>query len=280
MHMKKSLLLSLLSIGTFFDDSHAFSKPSLSLRGIGVSSKAKEDMLTRRRNSSSSENNSHDRGLSTVEAKRVQRFTVGYDKLCKTCPALLQPRVDTLTEMILGLTEDERKELMANVARRLENSGNEATAAPARIQTSHDIYNFQTDGMTPCADSEVNKKDVLVVAVQPNNCNQKLMRKLEKTKEKFEYNRRKAAKARRLLACCNALLARDLLANEPTIYTVPNPLDNDIYHDIDELKAMSRQDLKLERLKLHSQKAKFESKVAKGRLKLYDASRALVMTTT
>ena len=140
--------------------------------------------------------------------------------------------------------------------------------------------NFQTDGVTPCTDSKANKKDVLV-AVQPNNSsNEKLIRKLEKTKAKFEYNRRKAAKARRLLACCNALLARDLLANEPTIYNLPNPLDNDIYYDIDELKTMSRQDLKLERLKLQSQKAKFESKVAKGRLKLYGASRALVMTTT
>ena len=277
--MKRSQILPLISIGTFFNDSHAFSKPSLSLRGI-KSLKAKEDMLTRRRTSSRSENNSHDGGLSTVEAKRVQRFTTGYDKLCKTCPTLLQPRVDTLTEMIVGLTKDERKELMANVARRLEEIGNEATAAQAGIQTSQDTYNFQTARATTCTDSEVNAKDV-VVAVQPNDAsNEKLIRKLDKAKAKFEYNRRKAAKARRLLACCNALLARDLLANEPTIYNLPNPLDNDIYHHIDELKTMSRQDLKLERLKLHSQKAKFESKVAKGRLKLYDASRALVMTTT
>ena len=81
--MKRSLILSLLSISTFFHYSHAFSTPYLSLRGIGVSSKAKEDVLTRRRSSSSSENNSHDGGLSAVEAKRVQRFTTGYDKLCK-----------------------------------------------------------------------------------------------------------------------------------------------------------------------------------------------------
>ena len=176
--------------------------------------------------------------------------------------------------MIVGLKEDERKELMANVARRLEEIQH-----TSRIQTSQDIYNFQTSRVTTYTDSEVNKKDVVVTA-QPNISNGKLIQKLEKTKAKLEYNRRKAAKARRLLACCNALLARDLLAHEPTIYNVPNPLDNDIYHDIDELKTMSRQDLKLERLKLHSQKAKFESKVAKGRLKLYSASRALVMTTT
>ena len=238
----------------------------------------------RRRNTSStcSESKSQSGGLSAVEAKRVQRFTTGYDKLCKTCPTLLQPRVDTLTEMIVGLTEDERKELMANVARRLEEIGNEATGTMNRIQTSEDVYNFQTAGIdvSTCSGGEVKKEDV-VLAVNPNqSSSEKLIRKLEKTKAKFEYNRRKAAKARRLLACCNALLARDLLANEPTIYNLPNPQDNDIYHDIDELKTMSRQDLKLERLKLHSQKAKFESKVAKARLKLYGASRALVMTTT
>ena len=103
---------------------------------------------------------------------------------------------------------------------------------------------------------------------------------MEKARGKFEYNRRKAARARRLLACCNALLARDRLANEPTIYTLPNPLDSDIYHDIDELKKLSRQELKLERLKLDAQKARFESKVKKSRLKLYGASRTLVMTAT
>ena len=37
-----------------------------------------------------------------LEKSAVQRFTVGYDKLCKNCPTRLQPRVDTLTEMILG----------------------------------------------------------------------------------------------------------------------------------------------------------------------------------
>jgi len=64
--------------------------------------------------------------LDAVEAKAVQRFTKSYDKLCKTCPTRLQPRVDTLEEMIVGLPEDELKLLAAKVALRL--SGHDAAA--------------------------------------------------------------------------------------------------------------------------------------------------------
>jgi len=180
--------------------------------------------------------------------------------------------------MILGLTENERRDLMSNVARRLEEVGNDPTGTKSPysgIKTSQDVYNFQTAGVGKFTGREVKEKNVTV-----QRSNEKLVRKMEKAKEKFDYNKRQLARARRLLACCNALLARDSLENEPTIYTLPNPLDNNFYHDIDELKMLSRQDLKFERLKLDSQKAKFESKVAKGRLKLYGASRALVMTDT
>jgi hypothetical protein len=36
------------------------------------------------------------------ELSAVQRMTKGYDKLCKNCPTRLQPRVDTLTEVVSG----------------------------------------------------------------------------------------------------------------------------------------------------------------------------------
>ena len=50
--MKKSLILSLLSIGSYLNGSHgAFSAPSPSMRGI-ESSRAKENDLMRRRNTS------------------------------------------------------------------------------------------------------------------------------------------------------------------------------------------------------------------------------------
>jgi len=64
--------------------------------------------------------------LNQVETKAVQRFTKDFDKLCKTCPSRIQPRADTLTEMILGLPEDEMKLLAAKVALRL--SGHDAAA--------------------------------------------------------------------------------------------------------------------------------------------------------
>uniref|UniRef100_A0A7S0YLI3 Uncharacterized protein n=1 Tax=Hemiselmis tepida TaxID=464990 RepID=A0A7S0YLI3_9CRYP len=67
--------------------------------------------------------------LDAVEAKAVQRFTKSYDKLCKTCPTRLQPRVDTLEEMIVGLPEDELKLLAAKVALRLSGHDGAALAA-------------------------------------------------------------------------------------------------------------------------------------------------------
>jgi len=304
--MKRILILPFLSSGLCFE-SHAFSNPSpSSIGGAAGSVEPKENAAARRIIEStcttcSSENNYRVEGLSKLEAKSVQRFTTGYDKLCKTCPTLLRPRVDTLTEMIVGLSEDERAELMTNVARRLDEVGNERTTKRG-IQTSRDTYDFQASsntcmqvGLTAepqeprssrdtydflASSSTCMQVDLTAEPQEPRSSNQKLIRKMEKARAKFEYNRRKAARARRLLACCKALLARDTLANEPTIYKVPNPLDNDIYHDIDKLKKLSRQELKLERLKLHSQKLKFESKVSKARLKLYGASRALVMTAT
>ena len=277
--MKRILILPLISSGLCFD-SHAFSTPSPPSIGGGAGSVEPKDDAAARRIIESSENNARiGEGLSKLEKKSVQRFTTGYDKLCKTCPTLLRPRVDTLTEMIIGLTDAERMELMSNVARRLDDevgatSRNERTTDTKRgIQSSMDTYNFQTSA---CMQVQLPTEP----KEPKTSSSQKLIRKMEKARGKFEYNRRKAARARRLLACCNALLARDRLANEPTIYTLPNPLDSDIYHDIDELKKLSRQELKLERLKLDAQKARFESKVKKSRLKLYGASRALVMTAT
>lgn len=282
--MKRILILPLILSGLCFD-SHAFSTSFPPSIGGGTGSVEPKDDAAARRivESTCSENNARigigaGEGLSKLEKKSVQRFTTGYGKLCKTCPTLLQPRVDTLTEMIIGLTGAERMELMSNVARRLDDevgaSSNERTTDTKRgIQSSMDTYNFQTSA---CMQVPTEPKEPKT----SRSSSQKLIRKMEKARGKFEYNRRKAARARRLLACCNALLARDRLTNEPTIYTLPNPLDNDIYHDIDELKKLSRQELKLERLKLDAQKARFESKVKKGRLKLYGASRALIMTAT
>lgn len=232
-------------------------------------------------------------GLSKVEGAAVKRFTVSYDKLCKSCPTRLQPRVDTLAEMILGLPDEERTELMERVAQRLEGEGSDPDCRVRRIKSSTDVYDFQTGGtMTmaratrgiqrpsyigdtvaessaPPLEEEEEEEEIEVVDA-------KLLKKMRKVRSKFDLNKQKLAKARRLLGITNALLAKDGCRSEPTIYSVSNPMDNAWYDDIDRLKGMCRDDLKMERLKLAAQKAKYESKVAKGRLKMYLASAELM----
>lgn len=228
--------------------------------------------------------------MSKVETTSVKRFTESYDKLCKSCPTRLQPRVDTLTEMILGLPSIEREELMENVARRLnETQEVEATGCrrvltqrqePRRIRSARDVYEFQT-GMVeePDENSQQTMNGGMSANKKYADANNKLLKKMDKTRAKYESNKKKAARARRLLAVTNALLARDDARrtnyNEPTIYKVSNPLDNGWYHDIDALKRLSRAELKMERLKFNVQRSKFDSKVAKARLKLYGASMEL-----
>lgn len=224
----------------------------------------------------------------------MKRFTISYDKLCKSCPTRLEPRVDTLTEMILGLPDGERAQLMSAVAGRLEEreSGlvNGDGDAPRGLRSSRDVYDYQTAG---AADESERRKEEM----QANNASYdaaaaktdidggatddeeeidvvdaKLLKKMQKARAKFDTHKRNLAKARRLLAVTNALLSRDEHKSEPTIYTVQNPADNAWYHDVDELRKLKRGELKMERLKLVAQRAKYESKVAKGRLKLYRAS--------
>lgn len=227
-----------------------------------------------------------DSGMSKVEAAGVKRFAVGYDKLCKSCPTRLQPRVDTLTEMIVGLPDTEREDLMKNVARRLIEiqQDNERSESRKVVRTARDVYEFQTDGMTTAESEKPQKekgangraegKSQKSTKVEANP-NAKLLKKMDKNKNNYESNKNKSARARRLLAVTNALLQRNDHENEPTIYTVANPVDNSWYHEIDELKKLSRDELKMERLKLKVQKAKYEGKVAKARMKLYGASMKL-----
>ena len=231
-------------------------------------------------------------GLTKIEGAAVKRFTVTYDKLCKACPTRLQPRVDTLTEMILGLPDDERARLMDTVAKRLE-EGNEVQPGVVNgdssqsrvIKSSQDVYDFQTTGaavkVKQGTKAETDNMPISNNVTMDNDQGEeeridvvdiKLLKKMKKARVKFDANKQKLVKSRRLLAITNALLAKDACKTEPTIYTISNPMDNAWYHDVDELKALSRKELKMERLKLSAQRAKYESKVAKGRLKLYKAS--------
>jgi hypothetical protein len=222
-------------------------------------------------------------GMSKIETAGVKSFTITYDKLCKACPTRLEPRVDTLTEMILGLPDEEREELMANIAMRLE----ERKEFEPKVQSSKDVYDFQTAGISVKPEKQFESKKTSNGETMPSprpakvrkevDANAKLLKEIDKARIKIEYSKQRAARARRLLAVTNALLARNAHANEPTIYQTANPVDNGWYHEIDDLRQLSRAELKMEKLKFNAQKAKYESKVAKGRLKLYGASRSLAV---
>lgn len=212
--------------------------------------------------------------MSKIEASGVKRFTVGYNKLCKNCPTRLQPRVDTLTEMILGLPERERDELMQNVAKRLLEAPNREEENP-KIVSSVGVYEIQTSGIEVMKPKKPKIKQEKIKAlsaqksVQDPTNKSKLLRKMEKSRIKFECNKNKVARVKRLLEVTNMLLSRH--SAEPTIGTA----DNGWYHEICLLQQQSRDELKMERLKFVAQRAKYEQKVAKQRLKLYGASMAL-----
>ena len=226
--------------------------------------------------------------LNKVEASAVKRFK-NYDQLCKTCPTLLQPRIETLEEMIMGLETSERNTLLAHVARRMErNQANETTASSlasdAGIQTAKDVFEFQTGQKVPATDDFVKeraqrKKNTLMMeektkTVLTNVSPDKTLAKMEKTRKKFETNRMKMLRLKCLLDQTSRLLSRDAQALDQFCDTS----DSSLYHTIDELQAMSRPELKMQRLKYIAQLSQYQQKIAKGRAKLYEASLKLGTT--
>ena len=98
-----------------------------------------------------------------------------------------------------------------------------------------------------------------------------------KSRRKLEKSKADVVRMERLLAATVALLAASSRgpqegdSSNKIVFEI-SPMDNDIYHQIDELRNMSRVELKMERLKILAQKAKLEGKLAKSRMKLYGAS--------
>ena len=216
----------------------------------------------------------------------VRRFTIGYDKLCKSCPTRLQPRIDTLEEMILGLPAHDREALLSKVARRIQEG------RLSDIHSDQGVYHYQTTGVAkeppdPIPSSRGTEEDGNDNSSQhqatstkrrkePNSSKDKVLGEMEKSKRKFDTNKAKLVQTQRLLSVTTALLAagggRD---SPPKMVLEISPLDNAIYHRMDELRSMSRAELKMERLKLAAQTAKLQGKISKQRLKLYGASLTL-----
>jgi hypothetical protein len=213
-------------------------------------------------------------------AAAVRRFTVGYDKLCKNCPIRLQPRVDTLTEMIMGLSPEDRRKLLAAVAQR------ETSSEAAGLGTPQEVYNFQLSAAAEDND------EVVVVAVEqarqektkiqsmkrsgnsiPDGERQlnKIRSKMEKAQGKFMDNEAKLAHAEWLLHVSTLLLEH---GNNAEIGIPEHQRDDE--HELDKeiasLRNKSHQELKLERLMYAKRKVKCERNRAKYGVKRFAAS--------
>jgi hypothetical protein len=164
--------------------------------------------------------NIEEASMDETTTSAVSRFTVKYDKLCKNCPTRLQPRVDTLTEMIMGLSVEERHELLAAVAQR------EATNETG-LRTAKEVYDFQLSAATGnvevdeivIANKQTKQEDKKQNMKQDVNMEEdeeaihdgeqqlsKVRDKMEKARGKFMDNEMKLAHAERLLHVTTLLL--------------------------------------------------------------------------
>eukprot|EP00591_Stephanopyxis_turris_P004431 CAMPEP_0195522286 /NCGR_PEP_ID=MMETSP0794_2-20130614/20296_1 /TAXON_ID=515487 /ORGANISM="Stephanopyxis turris, Strain CCMP 815" /LENGTH=229 /DNA_ID=CAMNT_0040652005 /DNA_START=288 /DNA_END=977 /DNA_ORIENTATION=+ len=216
-----------------------------------------------------------------MEVAAVRRFTISYDKLCKSCPTRIQPRVDTLVEMILGLSNEDREELLVAVASRVEENDSECLKP---VRSSKDVYNFQTQGTN---DEEAESRTIngntpkkVKIIKEPKTRNVesnegKFTEKLEKAREKFARNQIELDRVDHLLNIATALLVqyteegKDQLLDEEI-----HALDTDPrgVHEIDELRLMGPDMLQLQRLKYMHKKAKCEGKMAKCRVKAFSTN--------
>jgi hypothetical protein len=213
--------------------------------------------------------------ITRLEAAAIKRFQE-FDKLCKTCPTTLKPRVETLTEMIVGLSETEREELWLNVAQRLESRQNVGGA-----KTPKEVLEFQTDSdalrksIEDTKESKETESTVTESSVSPltrkadtDSSESKLLRKMSKTRSKIKDTNCKQARIQRLLHQTETLLSN----NTNIALDTCDETDSTIYHSIDELKQMNPTELKYQRLKYMAQKSKTDQKIAKYRLQLYGIS--------
>lgn len=213
---------------------------------------------------------------SRLEAAAIKRFRE-YDKLCKTCPTTLKPRVDTLTEMIVGLTDEEREELWSNVASRLQAQQiAEQDGIKIGVKTPEEVYKFQT-GVDPASKSKEKREEVKMEPTlksreplkeeSAENESSKLVRKMNKMRSKLQDAKAKKNRIQRLLH-----QTQSLLSNKPLYLNNLDETDSAIYHSIDELEQMNSRELKYARLKYIAQRNKADQKISKYRLKLYGMS--------
>jgi hypothetical protein len=231
--------------------------------------------------------------ISKLEKAAISRFKNSHDKLCKTCPALLQPKVDTLTEMVVGLSPEDRQQLFQAVSLRLQQQ---------QKQQQHDVSSFSAVVKTRAEDVDKFQKTRANVTVHPANdelapersivdsettttrkdddVDEKVREKMNKLRSKYESNKNKLSQVQALLEQTNRLLAqkahaRSLLTNaadDTNDHYISQIIDPVVLHKTLELQEMSYSELEMQRLKYMAQKMKYEQKMAKSKLKLYQTS--------
>eukprot|EP00547_Thalassionema_nitzschioides_P000067 CAMPEP_0194210138 /NCGR_PEP_ID=MMETSP0156-20130528/8036_1 /TAXON_ID=33649 /ORGANISM="Thalassionema nitzschioides, Strain L26-B" /LENGTH=256 /DNA_ID=CAMNT_0038937451 /DNA_START=149 /DNA_END=920 /DNA_ORIENTATION=- len=229
--------------------------------------------------------------INKLEKAAIKRFTVGYEKLCKNCPTRLQPRVDTLTEMIMGLSTEDRDNLLSAVAQRIEEDAFKTQEEAVGLRTPEEVYDFQVAGAVnapvetkvvkienfqiPRMDGdaeqsrEVSQEDKEQESVKKQ---QKLIAKMDQTKAKLRKSDAKLAEIDCLLQATKSLLSKDKRMRDIAFDT--GFFDEE---EIEKLSSMNRSELKLQLLRYRAQQAKFERSKAKTRAKRYAAS--LQLTT-
>ena len=234
-------------------------------------------------------------------------------------------------QMIMGLPTSERDELLKVVAQRmeaLETAGDEQVQG---VRTPKEVYNFQLTGqvgagagMTPAPSvrgdgeqfgkmmekgkmkDEMKKDKMKDCKMQDGGekMRRKLIEKMEKYRGKIDKNEMKLARAERMLAVSEALVAEGAQAQVKLLsvpcgfvrmrrhphsrihthtHTMRKQIPQDavdatnpkIAMDIDELRMMSREQLEVKRLKYVEKKAKYQRKLAESRMDLAMAEKEL-----
>lgn len=218
-----------------------------------------------------------------LEDAAVRRFTVGYDKLCKNCPTRLEPRVDTLTEMIMGLTVDDRDEVLAAVVQRIEES-KKGLAMGTGLRTSTEVYTYQCAG----ADDKSKLRDATNRSEQEGSKKRKRKQDTHDSQnddDAYNQNMRlvRIMRKKKSKACARYTKSEVELATAGRLYEVATMflagetdgrLDNSVKvtKEIAKMRNMSRSDLKTRRFEHLALVTKFEKRKAKYSAKRYEAN--------
>ena len=205
--------------------------------------------------------------LDRIEAKAVEKFTTQYEKLCKTCPSRLQPRVDTIIQLIVGLPLVEREQLFS----RIDSEGIRAAASSAGLQA--DVQNPETSLHSAAASID----SPIIKANSPEMPRGEKMVKDESSELKYKVmkNQRKLAMALQLLSVIDtctdpdfvSAMAMAKLSGEvgPEYSADAN---KEFMDELAELQRMSPAARLKRKLKLLEKKAKYERKIFECRMDL------------